>query len=318
MFDLNDPIIKTWTYNYNTNLENKEFSKVDSKPLSFLKNNNTYSNVPVVLVAAGPSIDKNIKILKNFQKNAIILAVDVVLFKLLECDIIPDFVVNIDPSDMFVRFFDDLDTKNLTLICPTSVNPKVLDAWEGRKFFFNQEDLKHTAKGKALKKITKSTKGFGDVFNRFFIGATMTQIASTFNPKSITLIGFDFAFTDGKAYCDGFLDRKIYDDTTEEGSEEHTNNIKILKENEVNTDVTEVDVYGKTTHTSTTLKFYHTRYLDMIQKELRIKNIINATEGGILKEIQRLELSKALEIYCNIEIDKKDSFILKKRKRRKK
>lgn len=311
----NDPIIQKWEVNYNKNFEDEFFVKENTKPFSFLLNTKPYIGKPCVLVVAGPAIDKNIQNLKNYQKTAIILAADVILFKLLENDIKPDFVVNIDPSEMFVRFWNDLDTSDLTLICPTTTHPDVLNSWNGRFIFFNQADKPTNIKGKALKEITKKTYGFGTIVNKFFIGATLLQVAYALGLKPAILIGYDFAYTDGKAYCDGFLDRKIYDDTFNPGTKEHTKQIEKLKSMEIKGEIQTKDIYGNFVETSKQFDFYRNSFIFLI-RELRM-NVINSTEGGILWGIKSMNLKDSLEEYCKDEIIKKDVFELVKRKRRK-
>lgn len=314
-----DPIIVQWRENYLSNLTNNEFTKSNVRPLIFLYNTKPYYNVPVVLVGAGPSVDKNIAILKKYQTKVIILSVDVVLFKLLENDIKPDFVVNIDPSNMFVRFWEDLDTSQLTLICPTTIHPDVLNSWKGNKLFFNQIDVKNNPKGIALERLTKPTKGYGSLMNRFFVGATALQIASLMNPRPAIFIGYDFANTDNKAYCDGFLNRKIYDDTTIEGTEHHKKNIENLTAQELVNELETKDIYGNTTSTTKKLKFYRDSFLQSIHKELKLEYVINATEGGIFIGIPQMKLEEALNQFATNEIEKKDIFNpVFKRKRRKK
>ena len=103
-----DPFIKYWETNYSINLKNGVFSWENSKPLLFLKNIRPYQRIPVVIVAAGPSLDKNIHILKEFQGKCLIICVDIVLFKLIENGIRPDFVINIDPHPETVNSVDCL------------------------------------------------------------------------------------------------------------------------------------------------------------------------------------------------------------------
>lgn len=314
---IKDPIIEKWVSNFKENFKNNEFTKENARPLMFLYNNRFYWNMPIVLVASGPSLDKNIKILKKFEKNAIILSADVALFKLVENDIIPDFVVTIDPSDMFVRFWEDVKTDESILICPTTIHPKSLESWRGKKFFFNQSDLKDTEKGKVLYEITKPTKGYGFIYNRFFIGATMLQVSTIFNPKPAILMGYDFAYTNNKAYCDGFLDRKIYDDTTEIGTQEHQNIINVLKEQEIKSDTELKDIYGHPIKTNKTYVFYRNSFLQLIHQVLKIKHIVNATEGGILAGVPNMSLEKCMEEYCKEEIQRRNVFALPKKKRKK-
>jgi len=311
----NDPIIEKWTKNYLANLNSKIFVSENSRPFSFLQRTMPYRNKPFVLVVGGPSLDKNVNILKKYEKNVIILSCDVTLYKLLEYDIKPDFVVNIDPSDMFVRFWNDLETSEINLICPTSAHPDILDCWKGKIFFFNQADVPNSSKGNALKKLTKSTGAFGTIFNRFFIGATMLQVVSHFNPSKVILMGYDFAYTDGKAYCDGFLDRKIYDDTLEPGSPEQIEHIEKLKAMEIKSDSEIKDVNRNLVKTSKTFIFYRNSFLDLIKK-LKV-DAVNSTEGGILTGMPNMKLKDSLYHYCKDKIDKIDVFAMPKSKRRK-
>jgi hypothetical protein len=311
-----DPFIEKWRVNYEANYSSGIFTNSRAKPFLFLQNTKPYAGKPCVLVVAGPSVDKNISILKNFQKNVIILAADVILYKLLEHDICPDFVVNIDPSDMFIRFWNDLETSAITLICPTSAHPDVLKIWKGQYAFFNQSDFSKSPKGEALREITKKTGGFGSVFNRYFIGATMLQIAKNLEFNPAILVGYDFAYTDGKAYCDGFLERKIYDDLFNPDTVEHKDQLKKLKKKEIKDEIKMKDINGKFVETSRQLDFYRKSFLQL-QKDLKIP-IVNSTEGGTLLGVPCMKLQRSLEKFCSNEIDKKNVFEIKKRKRKRK
>lgn len=311
-----DPIIEKWVKNYTNNFNSGIFVGDRVKPFTFIQNTKPYAGKPCVLVVAGPSVDKNISILKNFQKNVIILAADVILFKLLEHDIRPDFVVNIDPADMFVRFWNDLETSEMTLICPTSTHPDVLKTWKGRYIFFNQSDYSKSPKGEALREITKKTGGFGTVFNRYFIGATMLQVAKLMELRPAILVGYDFAYTDEKAYCDGFLDRKIYDDLHNPGTEEHKIQIEKLKKMEIKGNIKTRDINGKFIETTKQFQFYKNNFLQL-KDNLKIP-VINSTEGGILLGVPCMKLQKSLEKFCPDEINKRDIFKIQKRKRKRK
>lgn len=312
----NDPFVKYWKDNYLYNYINKFFNKENTKPFMFLVNTKPYSKVPIVLVNAGPSLDKNIKLLKDYQKKCIIICADVVFFKLVENDIKVDFVINLDPSENIVRFWEGLDTSNTILICPTTTHPKTIEYWKGNIFLYNQIDLKGTYKGESLKKIIQPTEKFGNLPNKYFVGATMLQIASLLCPTIVLLIGWDFAFTDGKAYCDGFLDRKIYDNYHEEGSKEYLDQIEYLKSLEVKKEKEIKLPDGKIIYTLNNLELYKRVFLRLVL-EYRV-NVINTTEGGILTELPQDTFKSALEEFCKDIINKKDVFVLPKRKRHKK
>ena len=303
----NDPILTIWKNNYNKNLQEHMFSTKKAKPIKFLLTNRFYQKCPIVLVAAGPSIDKNIELLKQYKNNCLILCVDVVLFKLIENDIEPDFVVSIDPSDSISRFWKDIETENLTFICPTTVSIASLKNWKGNVFFFNQNDIEGSKKQELLKQLTKPTAGFGELLNRFFVGATMYQISLLFIPSVIILVGYDFAFTSGKPYCDGFLERKLYD----------LNNIgmDILKQREYAPHAI-VSIDDTIVGTTNSLQLYKDTLVELVNS-CKIKTI-NSTEGGILTECMRMPLKDSLEEFCKNEIKKHDVATAAKRKKKKK
>ena len=311
-----DPFIKLWEDNYNRNLSGGLLASPKTRPLIFLANNLPYSNIPVVLVVAGPSVDKNIQHLKDYKDNCIIICADVVLFKLLEHGIKPDFVINVDPHESITRFWKSLDTSDITLICPTTTNSNTIKCWQGKIFFYNQMDIEGSAKGEALKKLIKPTKNWGNIFNRFFIGATMFQISTIFRPSSIILVGYDFGFTDGKAYCDGFLDLKIYHLEDPEGSPEWQRIINSFKAAEIRKDAEVKISPTESIWTTKELLLYKRTFVSLITS-VKLP-VINSTEGGILVEIPRIPLKQSLTKYCSNPIEKSDTFSLKKRKRKKK
>lgn len=312
----NDPFLKLWEENYNENCRLGYLSKVNTKPLAFLTHTGIYNSIPVVLVVAGPSLDKNIHHLKEYVNNCIIVCADVVMFKLLENGITPDFVVNIDPHESISRFFEKCDTSNSTLVCPVTTNPKTLEIWRGNIFFYIQDDVKESAKGQTLKRISKNIKSWGTIVNRYFVGAAMLQFAAVLNPSVVILVGYDFAYTDDKPYCDGFMDIKLVHTENPVGSEEHTKMIEKLKSLEMKKEL-EIKVSAdKSVWTSRTLNLYKVTLLRLMQ--IMKFPIINSTEGGILLEITRIALKSSLNSYCTEPIEKFKEYTVQKRKKRRK
>ncbi len=62
-------------------------------------------NVPAVVVAGGPSLNKNIDRLAELRKHALIIAVDTVLDRMVEIGVPPHVVVAVDPSELNLRHF---------------------------------------------------------------------------------------------------------------------------------------------------------------------------------------------------------------------
>ena len=301
-----DPIVEKWKSNYIQNQKIGLFSNPKSKAIKFLLNNDFYHNVPFVLIVAGPSLDKNIAQLKGKEDYCVIVCADVVLFKLVENGITPDFVVTIDPSDSISRFWEDLDTSKYSYVCPTTVSSVALEKWKGNFFFYNQTDVPGSDKQKILAEITKATYGFGQIYNKFFVGATMLQFAQLFTPSSIILMGYDFGFTDGKAYCNGLLDRKLYD----------LNNVgmNVLKAREIAHELV-LRVDDSFVKTRNLLNMYKNILVQLCDTLVRAP-VINSTEGGLLTEILRMPLQDSLQEYCSRLIKKHDVGTVLKRPRK--
>ncbi|MCB2182804.1 MAG: DUF115 domain-containing protein [Desulfobulbaceae bacterium] len=94
------------------------------------KYKDAFIDVPAILVAGGPSLDKNIDVLSRAQGRAVIIAVDTVLPKLLKHNIQPNFVTSIDmeefTNEKMVGSIPLLPKKNdITLVCSSWVTPNV-------------------------------------------------------------------------------------------------------------------------------------------------------------------------------------------------
>lgn len=297
-----DPILEIWKNNYIDNLKKKRLEGLNVKPIIFLFNNFFYNNVPVVLVGAGPSLDKNINKLKAYQDNAIIVCTDMALFKVIKEGIKPDFVVNVDPSNIVSKIWEKIDTKNMNLVCPTTTHKNTIDNWEGNIFLYNQIDIKDTPKGDLLSDLIQPTKKFGNFPNRYFVGATAFQLSHIFKPSIVILMGYDFAYTNDKLYCEGVLETRYPGENLEEKTKKVLESDNIKEIDGIKTNKVMGEVYPNV----------FTRMLDNSGFKT-----INCTEGGIF-EYSNTPLEKVLKKYCSNKINKVDVFKVKKRKRRKK
>ena len=298
-----DIVVEKWKKNYVYSIQNQLFSKNNCRPLSLILKTHKYAGLPFVLVAAGPSLDKNIGVLKEYASRCIIVCADVVLFKLLEHGIKPDFLVSIDPDELIWHYTQDLDTTEITFIAPTTVYPKAIEAWKGNVAFFNQEDIPKSSKQQLLKNLTGPTSQYTSILNRFFVGATAFQISCLLGASSCIFVGYDFAHTDNKPYCEGVLERKL-------GPA-----LEILRPDECKVDRI-YKIKDEEIPTTKLLLFYKKTLLDLIRKAR--KPIINCTEGGIMREIPCAPLDQILVKVCTKEIPRVDLFKIESRRRKRK
>jgi hypothetical protein len=99
---------------------------------------NRFRDIPCIVVGAGPSLDKNIRYLRKACENAIILCCDAALKPLLSHNIVPNFVVVLDPQEEIARFLSNVPQRGITLVVPTIVHPNILELWQGDILFFNK------------------------------------------------------------------------------------------------------------------------------------------------------------------------------------
>lgn len=98
---------------------------------------------PAIVAASGPSLDKDLGVLKEIQDRAVIISSGSALRPLLRAGIIPDFHVemeNIDVLPMISQVAQDFDLSAITLVAATTVDPGVLDYF-GRMIFFLRPEL---------------------------------------------------------------------------------------------------------------------------------------------------------------------------------
>ncbi len=89
----------------------------------FLQNKNKFDNA--IVVSAGPSLAKQLSLLKAYQDKAVIFCADGALSMLEKEGIIPDYVTNLDFTDLAMKFFqnkENLKQSIIALECATHPN----------------------------------------------------------------------------------------------------------------------------------------------------------------------------------------------------
>ncbi|NPA28712.1 MAG: motility associated factor glycosyltransferase family protein [Epsilonproteobacteria bacterium] len=168
-----------------------------SYPLQRLKKkrNTDYA----VIVSTGPSLAKQLPLLKKYQNHITILCIDASLPILQKEGIAPDFVFSLERVEPTAKFYENLDRELLkeTIFMPTSiVHPKTL------------ENI-----GNMRKAITMRPFGYNAAFQLSdwgYIGLGMSAANMAFDfayvcqYPHIALIGQDLAFApDGKTHSKG-------------------------------------------------------------------------------------------------------------------
>ncbi|EEU6698372.1 motility associated factor glycosyltransferase family protein [Campylobacter jejuni] len=151
-----------------------------------------------IVVSAGPSLAKQLLLLKAYQDKAVIFCADGALSMLEKEGIIPDYVLNIDFEDLPLRFFqnkENLKQSIIALECAT--HPNVARSLKA-------ENCMIILRNKALYQRF-NLSDFGYIDTGTHVSHFSYTLALALGFKNIIMIGQDLAFDEeGNSHSKGF------------------------------------------------------------------------------------------------------------------
>jgi hypothetical protein len=158
---------------------------------------------PAIVVAAGPSLARNIDQLAALRDRAVIIAVQTVLKTLLARDIVPHFVTSLDYHEVSGQFFHGIaDFRDTILVAETKVTWHVPDAFPGRKHLLHA-DLAPALLGDAAPERGALRSGSTVAHLAFYL-------AEHLGCNPVMLVGQDLSFSDGLYYPPGMQVERIW------------------------------------------------------------------------------------------------------------
>lgn len=236
-------------------------------------------NVPVIIVAAGPSLDKNVELLKQAKGHALILACDSAQRTLAKHEIIPDAVVTIDPRKALWHF-KNCNFEELPLFTTLVSNRKVLELNYGKKIWYCDGMLERELFLRAglYLPAVGSTGGC--------VATTAFYLAERMGCKRIILIGQDLAYEGDISHTGGRV--SPFKDTS----------ARHVPGNNGDMVVSRYDWIA-----------YLDWYENMIRRKKNSLSVVNATEGGAkIEGTEYIPLQEAIDKYCKSEFDSKQFF----------
>ncbi len=232
-------------------------------------------DVPAIVVAAGPSLEKNVDQLKKAKGKALIIAVDRALDILIAHDIMPDFSITID-ADKEPRFYDNPITWEIPLLYPLTANRKIVSRHTGKKILFYYDPINHEYYNRLGEEYFLDNIG-GSVATAAF------TVAQGLGCENIILIGQDLAYANGYTHAGGV---KLRDEIKE-------------------TDLAKVKgINGEELYTGWDMYGYIVWYQDRIENIKGKVNVIDATEGGaLIRGTQIMTFEEAINEYCKGEFN---------------
>jgi hypothetical protein len=155
------------------------------------------ARIPAVVVAAGPSLDRNVHDLAVVRDRPVVIACDTAARPLLSVGVEPDLIVATDSSRANAAHLSSLPASQSWLVAEGSLHPSAFTHFDGRTFVFRVADhqpwpwLRTTGLDAAM------LATWGSVATSAF------TVALALGCDPIAFIGADFAFTGGRPYCRG-------------------------------------------------------------------------------------------------------------------
>jgi hypothetical protein len=253
---------------YSINQIKEHFEKVEN-----------IEDIPLIIVSAGPSLDKNIEDIKLANGNVFILAVDTALRPLLRHGIKPDLVITVDRKKD-AMLFAHTDFENLPLMVCVTANRKIWSMHKGKRFYFADSDNYPSVMYKKFKnEELYATQSGGSVANNAFSAAIVMGF------KKIIMIGQDLSYPNNVIHAN---------DSYGVGADENINNKGLYYVE---------DIYGGKVLTEANMDCYRKWFEQQIVLHPELE-VIDATEGGAkINGTKIMTLSEAIDEYCHVGVD---------------
>lgn len=242
-------------------------------------------DIPAIIVAAGPSLNKNIKELKRAKGKAFIIAVDTAIKPLASEKIIPDMFAIVDGRKP-LELINTEDAKQIPLLTSISAANSVLSFHTG-KIFYNEGYVYINSM------FYRNGESFETVACGGSVATSAFALAFMIGIDTIILVGQDLALTGNKTHADGTFQEKMETIDTS-----HSIMVPGNIEKEVPTRG-DFKMY---------LEWYNQYIKDCKEYRKQFK-VINATEGGAkIDGTEVMTLKDAIDRECKKEIDIQECF----------
>lgn len=226
-----------------------------------------YKDYPAIIVSAGPSLEKNIQLLKHIENKVVIICNGRTLKVLKKYNIKPTFVCVIDPGQgSYTVIKDDLDT-TIPMIFNELTNSKVVKEYKGKKISYTNANVFQ------ISQEIFQIENVVSLYQGGSVAHSSIDSARYLGCNPIVMIGQDLAYTNEKCHSDS-------------AAHDVNNNIGQF-------DMRVEDINGNLVGTSFMLNFFRLNLESYIKNHDEIR-YINATEGGA--NINGTKTKKLLDI----------------------
>ncbi len=238
-------------------------------------------SLPVIIVAAGPSLEEELDLLKSVRNRALIIAAGSAVTTLKHYGIKPHIVVSLDGGEANYKHFKNIDYEDIPLFYTPMINRKILDEYKGPKVIFQMENNKFIDWYNQMIKFDPGETAKGPS-----VANTTLDIACKISDGPICLIGQDLGYIDGYSHAPGNKHRKL---------------IKPSVDNKQKVELEANDGSIINSHFSfLSMKKWFEHYLNTSKNQ----NIYNATKRGArIEGTKIIDFQEFIDKFCLTEMD---------------
>ncbi|HHT6917725.1 motility associated factor glycosyltransferase family protein [Campylobacter coli] len=170
-------------------------SMLESIPFQRILNERKNKFENAIVVSAGPSLAKQLSLLKAYQDKAVIFCADGALSMLEKEGIIPDYVTNLDCRDLAMKFFQNKENKTSLNMLSCATHPSLVYSLDNKSVILRDDPLYQRF----------NLNDFGYIDTGTHVSHFSYTLALALGFKNIIMIGQDLAFDEeGNSHSKGF------------------------------------------------------------------------------------------------------------------
>lgn len=270
---------KDWVTNFLKNLN--QFSK----SVRLDKYASEFKNIPAIIVSAGPSLDKNVHLLKEVNNRALIISAGSAINILENRGVKPHIMVGVDGGEGESKIFNSVKADGIYFAYSPTIHYEGLHNYTGPKLYFALTSLGYIRWfEREIGVNTQHIRSGSSVSN------VSVDIANLLGCNPIILVGQDLSYPNQKSYAEGAILKSEQDKIINRSVKTGNKNYILQK-----------DIYGNdvyTTQSMISIKMYFEEYV----KENLERVYLNGTEGGLpIEGIKNKSLREIIDQYCRTE-----------------
>ncbi|EIW2194163.1 motility associated factor glycosyltransferase family protein [Campylobacter jejuni] len=253
-----------------------------------------------IIVSTGPSLTKQLPLLKKYASKATIFCADSSYPILAKHGIKPDYVCMLERTELTAEFFNhdfgEFD-KDIVFVCAGVVHPKAIEYLKGKTFIITQKVLAFP--------YYINLKDFSYAAVGFSVAHTLSYLATYLSHKNIIFIGQDLAYAEnGNSHPDDYQNSANY----ESQMYEHILTEAYGGKKEIKTH--EVWIFFKQILEAMIIKYHITTY-NCTEGGARIEGTIEKPFLWACENLLHKDLNKPFEKLEPLSLNKQNEFLLK-------